>query len=377
MGLLGLFQAVPLVAAGLYAGALADRYDRRRVVLVALALQMLAAVLLTGLAHAGHSPLWALYAITAAAAAVVTAEVAARQAMIPRLVGARRLPAALSLFQLLTQFAQIAGPAAAGLLIAQLGLQWTYLANVACFLVALLLISRMGSMRPEAGHHVEMGLRAPREGLAFAWHRPVILASFGIDLVAMIFGMPRALFPALATGYFGVGPQGMGLLYAAPAAGALVASVFSGWVGRAQRQGLLVIWSVVAWGASITVFGLTGRAFALALLMLALAGAADLVSAVFRHTILQLATPDRLRGRTSALHTMVVTTGPRLGDLESGAVAAVTNPVFSVVSGGVACLVGAGLIALLMPALRRQRLGSPGSAAELADDRQVVERGQG
>lgn len=367
VGLLGLVQAVPLVAAGLYAGAAADRFDRRKVILAALCAQLLASLALLSLAVRGSPPIAALYAITAAAAAFVTLEQASRSASIPRLVGSARLAPALALFQLLVQFALVVGPAVAGLVIGALGLTWAYGIDAACYAVALLLVGRMAAQPALEGHTVQLGLRAPVEGLAFAWRRPVILACFGIDLNAMVFGMPRALFPALATGIFQVGAQGMGMLYAAPAGGALVTSVLSGWVGRARRQGRLVIVAVTIWGAAIAVFGLT-RNFALALLCLAVAGAADMISAVFRNAILQLATPDRLRGRMSALHSMVVTSGPRLGDLEAGAVATLVNPVFSVVSGGVACVAGALLIAALVPPLRD-------SAAELADHRQVVDGG--
>jgi MFS family permease len=372
VGLLGLAQVVPLLAAGLYAGVIADRFDRRRVLLASLSVQLLAAACLALLAIRGNAPLWTLYAVTAAAAAVTTLEHAARAATIPRLVGTRRLASALSIYQLLIQSAQVVGPAAAGLVIGHFGLRWAYGIDAACYAAALGFVGRMAAQPMGAGKPVSMGLRSPIEGLAYAWRQPALLACFAIDLNAMIFGMPRALFPALASSSFHTGPQGMGLLYAAPGAGALVASVLSGWVRHARRQGLFVIFAVAGWGLAITVFGLSGRHFALALVMLAIAGAFDMVSAVFRPAIVQLATPDRLRGRLSALNSMVVTSGPRLGDLESGVVAALTTPVISVVSGGLACLVGTGLIAVLLPALRRQRLGS---AVELAENAEVVESG--
>ena len=171
----------------------------------------------------------------------------------------------------------------------------------------------------------------------------------------MIFGMPTAVFPALALSVFRIGAGGLGLLYAAPAAGALIGSLFSGWVRGVRRQGLAVFVAIAVWGAAIAGFGLAGRALWIGLPLLALAGGADLVSAIFRSTILQLSIPDNLRGRMSAFQLMVVTTGPRLGDLEAGAVAALVNPVFSVVSGGVACIAGIALLAMAMPEMRRQR----------------------
>jgi MFS family permease len=190
---------------------------------------------------------------------------------------------------------------------------------------------------------------------------PSSQGTFVIDINAMVFGMPRALFPALGTTVFGGGAATVGLLYAAPGAGALAGAVTSGWVSRVDRQGRATVIAVIAWGASIAAFGLTSW-LPLALLLLALAGAADVVSAVFRNTILQLSVPDSLRGRLSSIHIAVVTGGPRVGDAESGLVAALTSPGFAVVSGGVACIAGALVIARSMPRLTRWRLTEHESA---------------
>jgi len=354
VGLLGLAQAVPLVLAGLYAGALADRFDRRLVMLASLSVLGLTSLALA-LAAGGHPAVWFIYALAAASAGVSTAEHSARSATVPRLVRPARLPAALTLTQVLFQFAAVAGPSAAGVVIAAAGLRWAYAIDVACFAAALgcVLLLRPLPPPPEARSAV-LGWRAPAEALRYARGNSVLLAIFVADLDAMVFGMPRALFPALAAHLFRVGPQGLGLLYAAPGVGALVGSLLSGWVSRIRRQGAAVLWAVAVWGAAITLFGFAGGSFALALLLLAVAGAADMISAVFRHTIIQLATPDRLRGRVSALNSMVVTAGPRLGDVEAGVVAALTSPVFSVISGGLLCLLGVAVIAARVPALRRQ-----------------------
>lgn len=355
VGLLGLVQAVPLIAAGLYAGSFADRFDRRLVMVASLTVLGLTSLALALGAATGRAQLWFIYAVTAAAAAVSTAEHAARSATVPRLVPPARLAAALSLTQVLFQFAFVVGPSAAGVIIAAAGLQWAYAIDVGCFAVALGCVLLLRPLPPTTeGRGVVIGWRAPVEALAYARGNPVLLAIFAVDLNAMVFGMPRALFPALAAHLFRVGPQGLGLLYAAPGAGALAGSLLSGWVSRIRRQGVAVLWAVGAWGAAITLFGLAGSAFPLALGLLAVAGAADMVSAVFRHTIIQLSTPDRLRGRVSALNSMVVTAGPRLGDVEAGGVAALTSPVFSVVSGGILCLLGVAAIAALVPGLRRQ-----------------------
>ena len=357
VGLLGLVQAVPLVLAGLYAGALADRFDRRLVMLGSLSVLGLTSLALA-LAAGGRPSLWFIYAVSAVSAGVSTAEHSARSATVPRLVGPARLPAALTLTQVLFQFAVVAGPSAAGVVIAAAGLRWAYAIDVGCFALALVCVLLLRPLpAPPEGRQTELGWRAPAEALRYARGNPVLLAIFAADLDAMIFGMPRALFPALAAHLFRVGPQGLGLLYAAPGAGALVGSLLSGWVSGIRRQGAAVLCAVAVWGAAITSFGaftVLSSPGELGLLMLAVAGAADMISAVFRHTMIQLATPDRLRGRVSALNSMVVTAGPRLGDVEAGGVAALTSPVFSVISGGLLCLVGVAVIAARVPALRRQ-----------------------
>ena len=355
VGLLGLVQAVPMVIAGLYSGALADRFDRRRVMLASQAVQGACSLLLFAGAARGHPPLWFIYAITAVSAPVSTAEHAARSATVPRLVGPAKVASAMSLNQLLFQLALVAGPSLAGVIIG-VDLRWAYLLDVVCFMAAFATVFRIPALPPLQGTPpVAMGLRAPAEGLAFAWHERVLFGIFAADLAAMVFGMPRALFPALAAHTFHVGPSGLGLLYAAPGGGALVGTFFTGGIARVRSQGMSIIWAVAAWGTAITAFGFTGGVFPVALVLLGAAGAADMVSAVFRGTVLQLVTPDHLRGRVSALNSMVVTVGPRLGDLESGAVAAATSPFFSVVSGGVLCLVSIALIAWRLPALRRRR----------------------
>src|SRR5205085_1392289 len=217
VGLLGLVQAVPLILAGLYAGALADRFDRRLVMLASLGVLGLTSLALALGAAVGRPPLWFIYLVTAISAGVSTAEHSARSATVPRLVDPQRLPAALSLTQVLFQFALMAGPSAAGVVIAAAGLRWAYAIDVACFLAAIACVLRLRPLPPTPeGRAAAIGWRAPAEGLRYARGNPVLLAIFAADLDAMIFGMPRALFPALAAHLFRVGPQGLGLLYAAP-----------------------------------------------------------------------------------------------------------------------------------------------------------------
>jgi len=360
VGLLGLFQAVPIVVAGLYGGAMADRFDRRQLQLIGKSLVALSSLALAIAALGLRGPLGFVYLAVAFGAGASTLDQSARAATIPRLVPGRLLPSAMSLSQALQQTSAIVGPALAGLLLAKAGVTWAYWLDVACFLPGVLFILRLSPQPPLADHGVVLGWRAPAEALRLVASRRLLVGIFTSDLVAMIFGMPTAVFPALALSVLKIGAGGLGLLYAAPAAGALVGSLFSGWVRSVKRQGMAVFIAIAIWGVAIAGFGLAGKLLWLGLPLLALAGGADLVSAIFRSTILQLSIPDAMRGRMSAFQMMVVTTGPRLGDLEAGAVAALVNPVFSVVSGGVACVVGIALLALLLPEMRDQRVSEEG-----------------
>jgi MFS family permease len=239
-------------------------------------------------------------------------------------------------------------------LLAGAGVRFVYWMDVASLGIAVLMTFFISPQPPvgEAGHRP--GLRSVIEGLRFVRGRQAIQGAYLIDINAMVFGMPRALFPALATTLFGGGASTLGFLYAAPGAGALVGAVTTGWVGRIRRQGLAVIVAVITWGAAITCFGLVPWLPG-ALVLLAVAGWADVISAVFRSTIIQLAVPDALRGRLSGLQMAVVSGGPRIGDLEAGAVAAGFGDTVSVVSGGLACIAGALLLARSLPGFRQQR----------------------
>jgi MFS family permease len=206
-------------------------------------------------------------------------------------------------------------------------------------------------MPPEGGGS-KAGLASVAEGLHYLGPRKNLLMTFLVDINAMVFGMPRALFPAIGTSWFHGGAGTVGLLAAAPSLGALAGAVTSGWAGRIRRQGLAVLVSVVIWGGSIAAFGFT-RTLWVGVALLALAGAADMVSAIFRNTILQVATPDALRGRLQGVFIVVVTGGPRIGDVEAGSVAAAFGTQISVVSGGLACVAGVGLLAAAYPSFAR------------------------
>jgi MFS family permease len=357
VGLIGLAQLIPLIACSIAGGAIADRVDRRKLLLVTEVGMAASTVLLLLGALAGRPPLWFLYAATGMQAGISGINSPAISASVPNLVPRDRLPAALALNQLLFNGSMIIGPAVAGVILARFGLTWAYAADLVSFGAAIVAWSMIRPLPPQRAdaERTGTGWTDIREGFRYLRGRRVLLSTFLIDLDAMIFGMPRALFPVLALTVFHVGPQGLGLLYAAPAVGAVVGALTAGWVSRIERQGVAVIWAVVLWGVAVTGFGLSGGLFWLALAFLAFAGAADVISAVFRGTILQLSIPDSLRGRMSAIHIMVVTGGPRLGDAEAGLVASLVSPAFSVVSGGVACVVGAVLLAVAIPDLARYR----------------------
>jgi len=354
VGLLGLAQVIPLIGGSLIGGALADAHDRRRVLLLA---QVLLGATSLGLAlNAGlsHPQVWIIFLLTTLQAAFSGLDRPTRSAATPSLVGPIRLPAALALNQLVLQLSIVVGPAIGGVLIAKVSLASAYLVDAGSFAFAFVAVLLMHPMLPEGGG-TPASARSIVEGVRFLKGRQALQGTFVIDINAMVFGMPRALFPALGLTVFGGGAATVGLLYSAPGAGALLGAITSGWVSRVDRQGRATILAVIAWGVSIAAFGLTSW-LPLALFFLALAGASDVVSAVFRNTILQLSVPDSLRGRLSSIHIAVVTGGPRVGDAESGLVAAATNPSFAVVSGGLACVVGAVAIARLMPKLTDWRL---------------------
>lgn len=368
LGLVGLIQMVPLIVFSMAGGAIADRVDRRKLLLATQLGMALSSGLLLVNALLPEPSLVLVYVGAGLIAGLAGIDYPTRSAMTPRLVGRDLVPAALALGQLMFNATMLVGPAIGGVVIARLGLNWAYGLDVASFVASIGAAALIRPMPPEP-HEGEpaSGWASIAEGFRFLKGRRVLQSTFVIDLNAMIFGMPRALFPLLALTVFEVGPSGVGLLFAAPAAGALLGAGASGWVGRVRHQGRAVLWSVLVWGLAITAFGLVGAWlpswFWLALFFLALAGAADVISAVFRSTILQVSVPDRLRGRLSSINILVVTGGPRLGDFEAGAVAALVSPLFSVVSGGLICVLGVGLVALGYPQLARYHAGEDELAA--------------
>ena len=353
-----LAQLVPLLLFTLGGGAIADAFDRRRVLLVmqlGLAGTSLSLAILS-LQEQPAIPL--LFAVAFVASGFSAFEGPARSSAIPRLVPRERLRAAIALGQLSFNGGSVIGPAIAGGLIASVGVAGAFAVDVATYGVSLLMLLRMRPI-PPVGITVRPSLEAIREGLRFVRVRRLILSTFAIDLNAMIFGSPRTLYPVLALDVFKMGPVGLGLLTAAPAAGALIAILMSGGISKFRRIGRGILLAVAGWGAAILLFGLSTSFFVLALLFLAIAGAADVVSAVFRSSVVQMETPDELRGRVAAIHILVVTSGPQLGDIEAALVASAIGAQLSVMSGGLLCLLGVAVVARLFPELDAHVLASP------------------
>lgn len=339
VGLLGLAQLVPLLLVSLIGGALADAVDRRLLLVASEIVHTLTGVGLLWNSLADDPLLWPLYVLSGVSAGIMAIHNPAKQALVPGLVGRALFPAALALNQTQTNVAKTAVPAVGGLLIAFAGLPTAYAIQTVAFVLSAVSFTRIPNVQVKGGGR-NFSLSSIREGFAFLKSRRVIQAAMLMDLGAMVFGMPSALFPAFGTDVLGGDEFTVGLLFAAPGAGAMVAAFTSGWVPNVRRQGRAVAIAIICWGTGIAVFGLS-RSLPLALSMLAFAGAADVVSAIFRQSIIQLSVPDELRGRLASIHTIASGGGPRLGDLEAGVVAEVTSVRFSVVSGGVACAIAA------------------------------------
>ena len=352
VGMVGLAQAVPLISVSLLGGGITDRVDRRRLLLVTQALlgACSAALMLGAL---GRPPVVFVFLVVAAAASVAALDSPTRTAVLPNLVSLDQLPGALSVNMSVFAVSLIAGPAFGGIIIGNLGLSGAYLVDVATFGASLLAVFLLPPQPPKNVRR-ENVWESMRRGWAFTRRQPAILGGYVMDLSAMIFGLPRAVFPVLAATTLHAGPQGLGLLYAAPGVGAIVGTLLSGAVSRSARIGRFVVVSIVFWGLAIIAFGFS-RSLWVGLVCLAVAGGADSLSAVGRNTIMQTLTPDELRGRLTAAYYMVVVGGPYVGDLEAGVVAGAFSPQVSVVSGGVLCLLGLAGAAARFPHVWRYR----------------------
>ena len=349
VGALSLLQFSALMTFSLLGGSLADVMDRRRLMLMTQALLACTSTLLAVGAFLGRPSLWYIFVVAGVAAGIVAIDNPPRRAAIPRLVSREQLANALTLNQVLNQLGSVAGPGIAGLILASTGFWAAYTIDAGTFLVSILVLLCIAPLPPEGNNAPKNPIVAIGQSLAFLKNKPPLVANFVADLNGQIFGLPRALFPALATDVYRNGAAGLGLLYAAPGTGALLGVFLTGWCGRVRRQGRGVIIFIALWGLAIAVFGSVTRFFWLGLLMLAVAGACDMFAAIFRNTVLQLSVPDRLRGRLSSVHFMVVGGGPRIGDAEAGTVATLVNPQFSIVSGGLLTLGGCVVLAFSVP----------------------------
>jgi len=349
VGLVGLAGLLPIVIFGLYGGAIADAVDRRRLFVAssvgawAVTLALLAQTLLN------LSSVGLILGLVVVQSAMFAVSSSTRGAIIPRIVPTDLVPAANTLNYTVGTFGGVVGPLLAGVVVSlNHGFVYAYAIDAALFLAALYTALRLPAIPPD-GSRGRPGLRSVIDGLRFIAARPVLIMSFGVDIVAMVLAMPRALYPEVADERFHgtVGP-----LYAAIAIGSLLAGMWSGWIGRVSRQGVALTVAVAAWGASVAIAGLAHQLW-LAVLLLAVAGAADLVSAVYRQTILQTYAPDEMRGRMQGVFIAVVAGGPRLGDLRAGAMGAATTATISWVGGGIACVAVVIVAALAVPSFWR------------------------
>jgi MFS family permease len=356
LGLIGLFQAIPRLLFSLIGGVFADVFDRRKLLLVIeLLLAATSAVLaLTTIYHVINMLI--IYLMVLLAACVSSFEFPTRQAIIPSLVPREQMPDALSLSMVMMQLTSIIGPTVGGFVIGWFGLANTYWIDVVSYFVVIGSLLLMAIPRVPLGKRAQPGWSAFVEGMKFLRAHPIILSVLSLDFFATFFGSPRALLPVYASAILHVGPQGLGILLAGTAIGAVALAPLTGRIGRIPRQGLGIVLAIIGWGVCIVAFGLTAGPLWLAVLFLAGAGAADMVSMILRGILVQLISPDEFRGRMSSVNAMFVVGGPMLGQFESGLVAGIFTPELSVVSGGLACIVATLAIVACLPGLLRVKV---------------------
>jgi MFS family permease len=339
VGLVSFIQLPSLIVGSLWGGALGDRFDRRTLLIWVSLLLGLASCALGANALLSRANFVVLVVVPAIAAGLAGVAGPLRTAAIPTMVAPEELVAAYSLNQVLMNTGTLVGPASAGVLLATVGLASCYFVDGGTFFALVLATFFMSAMRPVGDHEGQKMLRAIAEGFGYVRRHAVVQAVYLVDLNAMVFGLPRALFPAVTTHIYHAGPEVLGLLYAAPGAGAFAMAIVTGWLDQVKRRGRLVVLVVLTWGVVMALFGLVPVLW-VGLACLAVAGAMDVISTVLRNTILQTSITDDYRSRISSIQMAVVTGGPRLGDLESGTVANFTSTEFSIVSGGVMCVLG-------------------------------------
>jgi MFS family permease len=367
LGALAMVQFGAALTFAAVGGAIADAMDRRRLLLVTQLGLCSVSITLACLALSGRAQAWMLFGLAFLAAMFSSVDRPTRHSLVPRLVSPALLRQGIALHQSLNQTTKVLGPALAGAVIAVFGVTAAYGIDVLTFVAGLAALLSIASIPPSQAP-VGSALAVLAEGLRYVRRTPVVLSGFVLDLDAMVFGMPQSLFPVLALDVFHAGPQGLGILTAAPAIGGVIGAATLGWARHLRYPGRVVFGAVTAWGVAICLFGLAPW-FPLAVFLLAVAGLANSVGATMRWTITQTITPDHLRGRVSALSTIVLGGGPKLGDLEAAAVASVATPQVSIVSGGLLCLAGVLFVLRYFPALARYDAWA-GAEAALAPEPQ-------
>jgi MFS family permease len=359
LGMVGLVRVFPIVIFSMISGVVADAWDRRKLMLFTQIAATIVASVLAVLSFRGLTQVWPLYALAAIGSAVGAFDLPARGALVPTLVPREHLPNAISLNTIMFQTASVVGPSLGGLMIASSGVGWVYVANAISFgfVIVALLLMRDVPAHPKSitGSRDDISWHAAMEGLRFVFRSPLIRSTMLLDFFATFFSSATALLPIFAQDVLRVGARGYGWLYAAPAVGAMATSAaLVPLADRIERRGPTLLWAVAGYGLATVVFGFS-RSFWLTFLCLMLTGATDTVSMVIRNIVRQLETPDRLRGRMMGVNMVFFMGGPQLGELEAGAVANWLGAPFSVISGGIGCLIATGWVAGTTPALRHYR----------------------
>ena len=368
VGAIGVAEMIPTIVIGMAGGVIADAVDRRKLVMVTTGASAVASGALAAQAFAGLRSIWLLYALVAVSASLSAINAPARRTFIPGLLPADQLAAGLALYRISFQVMLTVGPALGGLITAtpHLGLRICYVVDAVSFAGSFYGVARLPAMPRSAGA-ARPGWRAVVEGVRFIGRTPVLAGAFLADLNATIFGLPIALFPAINAERFGGNPRTLGLFTAAIGVGGLISGGLSGPVSRISRQGRAMLWAVAIWGVAFAGFAVA-RTLWLTLIMLAIAGAADTFTVVFRGTIVQQATPDQLRGRVTAADYVVGAGGGQLGNVEAGALGSLTSPTISALSGGLVTIAGVVVIGLALPAFSRYRAVVRGPGEEASSD---------
>ncbi|GAA3471879.1 MFS transporter [Nonomuraea roseola] len=355
VGMLGLSNLIPLVVFGLWGGAVADAMDRRKLLIIGCVVAWASTILLVAQAMLGLGNVHVLLVAVALGAAGFAISSSTRGAVIPRLLPPDLVPAANALNSLVFSLGAVFGPMIGGVVLATGGFGAAYAIDAVLFSASLYAALRLPTLQP-LGEVVRPGAKAVLEGLRFIMGSPVLLMSFVVDIIAMVFALPRALFPELVAERFGGSMIALGWLTAAMAIGSVAGALFSGWVGRVRRQGVALVIVIAVWGLAVAAAGMVHELW-LVVAFMAVGGVADVVSSVWRQSILQLHAPDEMRGRMQGVFMVVVAGGPRLGDLRAGATATAVGMTGAWVGGGLACAVAVLLVGLAVPAFRNYRSG--------------------